>query len=101
MTGKRDLLLIKAKDGKTRLEFEDSDLPMLARAMREAAPDRLIREPEVLAITGLSRSRMRALLAVDEFPAPYKQDESRAVAWSEKEIRAWVEARKAAGKRAP
>jgi len=50
---------------------------------------RLLRLPEVLMRTGLSRSR---LYADPTFPRSVKIGE-RAVAWVEEEIREWVDAR--------
>lgn len=50
---------------------------------------RLLRMPEVLARTGLSRSK---LYATTDFPRPVKIGE-RAVAWVEDEIQEWIDAR--------
>ena len=50
---------------------------------------RLLRLPEVLSLTGLSRSR---LYADPSFPKSVKIGE-RAVAWVEDEIKEWVDAR--------
>lgn len=50
---------------------------------------RLLRLPEVLSRTGLSRSR---LYADSSFPKAVKIGD-RAVAWVEQEVQAWVDAR--------
>jgi prophage regulatory protein len=60
---------------------------------------RLIRLPEVLAKTGLSRTRLYASIAKSEFPAPAKLGcgpDARAIAFAESEIDAWIEERLAA-----
>ena len=53
---------------------------------------RLLRLPSVCEITGLSRSRLYALIKENAFPAPLSLGK-RAVAWESSEVQAWVEAR--------
>lgn len=57
--------------------------------------ERICRLPAVKAQTGLSRSTLYALMAEGRFPKPMKLGE-RAVGWSEAEIAARLECRKAA-----
>jgi prophage regulatory protein len=61
------------------------------------APDRLLRLPEVLGLIGISRPvlyrKMKRPLSDSGFPRQIKL--GRASAWSEREVLAWVEARKA------
>lgn len=52
----------------------------------------LIRRPEVLKLTGLSRGSIYRMIKAGDFPAP-RQIGARAVAWLEPEIVAWVESR--------
>lgn len=66
--------------------------------MTIATPDRLIRRPEVLARTGLSKTALYSLIAQDAFPAPVSIG-PRSVAWKESAISAWIAGRKSA--RAP
>jgi len=54
-----------------------------------ATSDTLIRFPAVRARTSLGRSRLYELLALGRFPKPTKLG-TRAVAWSESEVNAWV-----------
>ena len=52
---------------------------------------KLIRVPEALARTGLSRSRLYALLARREFPQPVKLGAgARAIAFPEAEVDGWI-----------
>lgn len=53
---------------------------------------RLIREPEVKRISGLSRSSIYRRIQDRLFPAPVSLG-GRAVAWVESEVQAWVEER--------
>ncbi|MBO1110675.1 helix-turn-helix transcriptional regulator [Bordetella petrii] len=53
---------------------------------------RLIRKPAVHHKTGIGHSAMYELISAGEFPAPVKIG-TRAVAWVEEEIDAWIEAR--------
>ena len=51
--------------------------------------ERLIRRPEVEAITGLGRSSIYAMIADGNFPKSVKIGD-RAVAWPESDIQEWV-----------
>lgn len=53
---------------------------------------KLIRLPEALEKTGLSRTRCYALIACGEFPQPVKIGGSngRAIAFAESELDAWI-----------
>lgn len=55
---------------------------------------RLIRLPEVMALTGRSRSRIYAAMEVGAFPKSVKIGD-RAVAWVEREVQDWIAARAA------
>lgn len=55
---------------------------------------KLIRLPEVLAKTGLTRTRLYEAMAAGTFCRPAKLGPSaRAVAWSADEVDAWISAR--------
>lgn len=54
----------------------------------------LLKLPEVLSATRLSRSRLYDLVEKGEFPRPVKIG-LRAVAWVGAEVQAWIEARMA------
>lgn len=59
-------------------------------------PDRLLRKPAVRQLLGdLPSSTFDDWVARGDFPRPVKIGR-RAVAWSEREVQAWIEARKAA-----
>jgi prophage regulatory protein len=53
---------------------------------------RLVRLPEVQRLTGLRRSQLYALAALDRFPRPVKLSE-RCSAWPESEVRSWIASR--------
>ena len=55
--------------------------------------DRLLRLPEVKTLTGLGTTFIYGAVARDKFPRFVKL--GRASAWPEREVLAWVEARKA------
>ena len=57
-----------------------------------SSPDRLIRLPEALAATGLTRSNLYRWISRGSFPRPIKF--GRVSAWSEHEVQAWIEDRK-------
>ena len=57
----------------------------------------LLRLPEVLTRTGLSRTGVYRRIASGAFPAPVALGE-RAVAWRESEISDWIESRPVAAK---
>lgn len=58
------------------------------------APERHLRRPAVLEITGLSTTTIYDLMAKGEFPRPIKLT-GRAVAWPESKIADWLESRTA------
>ena len=49
----------------------------------------LLRLPQVIALTGLSRSTIYLYIRQEKFPEPIKLGE-RAVAWREDEIKLWI-----------
>jgi prophage regulatory protein len=53
---------------------------------------RLLRRPDVEAITGLKRSSIYAKMEAGVFPKPIKLSE-RSVAWLEHEVQGWLESR--------
>ena len=57
-----------------------------------AEGDRLIKLPEVLRLTGLSRSTLYRKLKEGDFPRPVQLGK-RAVAWRESEVIAWINGR--------
>lgn len=50
----------------------------------------LLRRPQVLDRTGLSKSGLYKLISEKRFPAPVKLTDT-AVAWPEKVVQAWIE----------
>ena len=54
-------------------------------------PDRLIRRDEVLARTGLRRTRFQEMVNAGQFPKPLSNI-TRARLWSERAVLAWVDA---------
>jgi prophage regulatory protein len=62
-----------------------------ARANEQQPPtvDRLLREPEVKAATGLSRSQRHRMVKAGKFPAPVRISE-RASAWRQSQISEWL-----------
>lgn len=54
--------------------------------------NRILRLPEVMAITGLPRSTIYAAMANGTFPASVKLS-ARSVGWSEQAVRKWIEER--------
>lgn len=56
-------------------------------------PDRFLRLPDVQSAVGLRRAMIYRTIAEGRFPRPTKL--GRISAWSENEVLAWIEARKA------
>ena len=54
-------------------------------------PVQLLRLDAVLAVTGLSRSKLYELIQTDEFPSPVHLS-ARCVAWIASEVHAWIQA---------
>ena len=59
-------------------------------------PDRLLRLPDVVRCTGLSRSSIYALQGQGKFPKSVKLS-LRAVAWPQQQIQRWIEGREVGG----
>ncbi len=59
---------------------------------------RLLRLPEVLRMTGLSRSTLYRLIGEGRFPAPVRIG-PRAVAWRERDVLEWQETRPVVSRR--
>ena len=59
----------------------------------QVAIDRLLRRPEVEAVTGLARATIYQKMAAGHFPRPVKIG-VRAVAWPLSVIEKWIETRK-------
>jgi prophage regulatory protein len=55
-----------------------------------AAPDRLIKLPEVMRRVGLGKTMVYRLINEGSFPRPYKLSPF-AARWSEQEVVAWIE----------
>ena len=55
--------------------------------------DRILRTPEVVKLTGLSRTTIWRRVRSGDFPAPVKLGSlaSRSVGWRESEIEEWIE----------
>jgi prophage regulatory protein len=58
---------------------------------------RLVRLPEVLRLTGLSKTRLYALLASDQFSRPVRLH-GRAIAFYEHEVMQWIASRPRVGR---
>ena len=61
--------------------------------LAEVIPEAILRESQVLALTGLSRSTIRRRIADGEFPAPVKLGDDKmqsAAGWLASEIVAWM-----------
>ena len=54
---------------------------------------RLIRLPEVLQLTGISRATIYRWIGMGTFPPPVNPGDSRMIAWKSDVIEAWVESR--------
>jgi prophage regulatory protein len=54
--------------------------------------NKILRLPDVIAITGLGRSSIYAYVQTNAFPRPIRLGE-RAVGWKSDEIAAWIEQR--------
>ena len=78
---------------------ESTALSRLLAARTQAAtpkaPARLIRRPELEAMTGLPKSTLYDYLQAGTFPAPVKLSAS-SVAWRLSEVEAWIESRQSA-----
>ena len=68
---------------------------MNAIARPPNTPDRIIRLPETLIITGISRGSIYRLMPLGKFPKQVKLSE-RAVGWRESDLTAWLESRQEA-----
>jgi len=65
----------------------------------QVTPDRILRRPQVKAITGLTDSVLDREIKAGRFPAPFKllpDPRARAVGWSERAVQAWIAERIAA-----
>ena len=56
----------------------------------------ILRMPEVIERTGISRAQVYTLIGCDEFPRPIRIGK-RAVGWVETDIQAWISTRPLAG----
>jgi prophage regulatory protein len=61
-----------------------------------AAPENLIRLPDVMRRIGLKQSRIYQLISTGDFPAPVSLTGGRAVAWKESQISSWIASRQSA-----
>lgn len=68
----------------------DNDMP--EDTTTPTTPTRLLRRPEVQALTGLSATTLYDHLARGTFPAAVKLS-ARTVAWRESEVLAWIDSR--------
>lgn len=69
-----------------------SSLAVRGHVPFDASTERLLRRPEVLRRTGLSRTSMYRLIQQQQFPSPVKLS-AKTVAWSSSAIDAWIAAR--------
>ena len=54
---------------------------------------RLIRLPEVLRLTGISKATIYRWIGMGTFPAPVNPGDSRMIAWKSDVIETWIESR--------
>lgn len=52
---------------------------------------RIVRRPEVLHLTGLSRATLYRLIAEDMFPRPVRLTAGHAVGWRQSDLQQWLE----------
>jgi predicted DNA-binding transcriptional regulator AlpA len=72
--------------------------PMNIQEHSTATPDRILRGPEVLSLTGLTPSARDRLVRAKQFPQPFPLiPGGRAVGWSWLAVQAWITERIAAG----
>ncbi|MFC3816400.1 helix-turn-helix transcriptional regulator [Lysobacter sp. GCM10012299] len=94
---RRELVILKGKgDQPDRIELEESDLPMLAKAMEMAQqnssyPSRLLKLEEVEALVGLKKSAIYQRVKEGSFPPPVSVKGTTAKRWREGEVAAWIE----------
>ena len=64
-------------------------------AMVEVTMDRMMRIPEVVRVTGLSKTTIWRRVKSGDFPAPVRLGSlaTRSVGWRESEIREWLDSR--------
>lgn len=67
---------------------------------RGCPPTRLLRRREVESLTGLRRTAIYEAMARGQFPRPIALT-ARSVAWPERDVQSWIEARLVAAGRAP
>ena len=67
-------------------------LPTVPKASPTVAPSRLVRRPEVEAMTGLPKSTLYDYLQAGTFPPPVKLS-ARSVAWHLSAVQAWIDSR--------
>jgi prophage regulatory protein len=59
---------------------------------QQSSPGRILRDPEVFQLTGLSRVQRWRRVRAGSFPAPVQLGPN-SIGWREDEIRVWLEAR--------
>lgn len=88
---------VTAQHEPSQLTFE----PVKRRSNKQPAIDpaqeRLMRRPEVLRVTGLSRSSMYRLIEKLDFPRPVALS-AKTVGWPASQVNAWIAARVAASR---
>ena len=60
--------------------------------------ERIVRLPEVLSLTGLSRSSIYQLISLGRFPRPLKLSE-RAAGWKVSDVQQWINSRSTSGEK--
>lgn len=61
--------------------------------MNDQQQNRILRRPQVLAVTGLSNSALDRELRAERFPRPIKlspDPKARAVGWPESSVQSWI-----------
>lgn len=64
--------------------------PAVLAKLEASAPNRLVRLPEVLRLTGLSRASVYLRISRQEFPASFLLQGQKVAVWSELEIQQWI-----------
>lgn len=88
---------LTAQHAPSQLTFEPIKRRTKKQPEFDPAQERLMRRPEVLRVSGLSRSSMYRLIKKLEFPCPVRLS-AKTVGWPASQVNAWVAARVAASR---
>lgn len=83
---------LTAQHEPSQLTFEPTKRRNKKQPTIDPAQERLMRRPEVLRLTGLSRSSMYRLIEKLDFPRPVRLS-AKTVGWPASQVNAWIAAR--------